>query len=124
MLVLTRKATETIKIGDNVVIKIICTGTKSVRIGIEAPDNVRILRGELQEFPAAEEVVLPFEVFPIVADAVADVEPSVPVAVPAPAAAGPLPVKKFGHEFNDILPGRSIRRMLDAKKHALKSAAK
>lgn len=47
MLVLTRKATETIQIGDGIVIKVIKTGRGSVKIGIEAPDNVRVMRGEL-----------------------------------------------------------------------------
>lgn len=49
MLVLTRKAAETIRIGDNIVIKVIKTGPGCVKIGIEAPANVRILRGELIE---------------------------------------------------------------------------
>lgn len=47
MLVLTRKKSETIQIGDNVTIKVIRTGATTVKIGIEAPGNVRILRGEL-----------------------------------------------------------------------------
>ena len=49
MLVLTRKATETIQIGDGIVIKVIKTGRGSVKIGIDAPDNVRVMRGELCE---------------------------------------------------------------------------
>lgn len=47
MLVLTRKCSETIRIGDEIVVKIVRTGTTAVRIGIEAPDHVRVLRGEL-----------------------------------------------------------------------------
>ena len=49
MLVLTRKAAETIRIGDDIVIKVIRTGIGSVKIGIEAPLNIRVLRGELIE---------------------------------------------------------------------------
>ncbi len=49
MLVLTRKAAETIRIGDDIVIKVIRTGMGSVKIGIEAPLNIRVLRGELIE---------------------------------------------------------------------------
>lgn len=49
MLVLSRKADETIHIGDNVVLKILSVRGNSVRIGIEAPKNVSILRGELTE---------------------------------------------------------------------------
>ena len=49
MLVLTRKAAETIQIGDHIVIKVIKTGSGSVKIGIDAPDEVRVIRGELLE---------------------------------------------------------------------------
>jgi carbon storage regulator len=56
MLVLTRKVTETIQIGDGIVIKVIKTGRGSVKIGIEAPDDVRVMRGELCE--AASPVAL------------------------------------------------------------------
>ena len=50
MLVLTRKRNEMIRIGDDVVVKVIKTGKGSVKIGIEAPSNVRVLRGELAAF--------------------------------------------------------------------------
>ena len=49
MLVLTRKAAEIIRIGDDIVIKIIHTGRSTVKIGIEAPANIRVMRGELLE---------------------------------------------------------------------------
>jgi len=55
MLVLTRKRNEMIRVGNNVVIKIIKTGKGSVKIGIEAPANVRVLRGELAPFEESEE---------------------------------------------------------------------
>ena len=47
MLVLTRKSDESIRIGEDVVIKVIRTGKGTVKLGIEAPADVRILRGEL-----------------------------------------------------------------------------
>lgn len=47
MLVLTRKPAETIQIGDGIVIKVIKTAKGTVKIGIEAPDDVRVIRGEL-----------------------------------------------------------------------------
>src|SRR5262245_2171403 len=47
MLVLTRKATEQIQIGENVVITILRIKGQSVRIGIEAPREVRVVRAEL-----------------------------------------------------------------------------
>lgn len=53
MLVLTRKRSESVKIGDNIVIKVIQTGRGMVKLGIEAPSDVRVLRGELAEFTPA-----------------------------------------------------------------------
>lgn len=47
MLVLTRKRTEMIQIGENIFVKVIQTGRSTVKIGIEAPSDVRVLRGEL-----------------------------------------------------------------------------
>lgn len=47
MLVLTRKKSEMIHIGGEIIIKVIQTGRSTVKIGIEAPENVRVLRAEL-----------------------------------------------------------------------------
>jgi len=47
MLVLTRKRTEMIQIGENIFVKVIQTGRSTVKIGVEAPSDVRVLRGEL-----------------------------------------------------------------------------
>lgn len=47
MLVLSRKTNETIKIGDNIEIRILEVKGDTVRIGIEAPKSIDILRGEL-----------------------------------------------------------------------------
>ena len=49
MLVLTRKADEQIVIGDDIKITLVRVRGNSVRIGIEAPREVRVLRGELAE---------------------------------------------------------------------------
>lgn len=57
MLVLTRKRNEMIKIGSNIVIKIIKTGNGSVKIGVDAPSSVRVTRGEIatpESFESAE----------------------------------------------------------------------
>ena len=51
MLVLTRKKSETIQIGENITVRVIRTGATTVKIGIDAPANVRILRGELSNQP-------------------------------------------------------------------------
>jgi carbon storage regulator CsrA len=50
MLVLTRKVQEQIKIGDNITITIVRVKGQSVRVGIEAPFDVRVMRSELDAF--------------------------------------------------------------------------
>ena len=47
MLVLTRKTQEQIQIGDNITITIIRVKGQAVRVGIEAPKDVRVMRAEL-----------------------------------------------------------------------------
>lgn len=47
MLVLTRKRDGVIRIGENIVIRVIRTGKSSVKIGVDAPAEVRVVRGEL-----------------------------------------------------------------------------
>lgn len=49
MLVLSRKEGEQLLIGDNVVLTINRISGNRVAIGIEAPRDVRIVRGELQK---------------------------------------------------------------------------
>ncbi|MDF1744794.1 MAG: carbon storage regulator [Gimesia sp.] len=49
MLVLTRKLAEGICIGDEILVKVIRTGKGSVKIGIDAPDHMRITREEIFE---------------------------------------------------------------------------
>lgn len=49
MLVLTRKSQEEIKFGTDITIKIISISDNQVKIGIDAPKSVQILRGEVYE---------------------------------------------------------------------------
>jgi carbon storage regulator len=55
MLVLTRKLNERIVVGDNITITVVGIRGNHVRLGIEAPPEVSILREELQRFDAANE---------------------------------------------------------------------
>lgn len=57
MLVLTRKLQERIHIGNDVTITIVRIQGNTVRVGIEAPQQVRVIRGELTvtEEPSREE---------------------------------------------------------------------
>ena len=49
MLVLTRKAGETVVIGGNITLQIVKIQGNRITLGIQAPHNVKILRGELKE---------------------------------------------------------------------------
>ena len=49
MLVLTRKLGESFVIGDNIVIKVVDIHGKQIRLGIEAPTEISIFRGEIYE---------------------------------------------------------------------------
>lgn len=47
MLVLSRKPGETLHIGNNIVLRVLEVNGTRVRLGIEAPHDVPVLRGEL-----------------------------------------------------------------------------
>ncbi len=63
MLVLTRKLKDQIRIGENITITILRVKGNVVRVGIDAPRSVPIMRGELadKEEMQQEEVRLDFE---------------------------------------------------------------
>ena len=47
MLVITRKTGEELRIGENIRVTVVETAKDRVKIGIEAPSDVRIIRSEL-----------------------------------------------------------------------------
>jgi carbon storage regulator CsrA len=47
MLILSRKLDESILIGDSITLKVISIDKGSVKLGIDAPVNIRVLRSEL-----------------------------------------------------------------------------
>ena len=49
MLVLTRKLGESIRIGDNVIVKIVDLDGRHVKLGIEAPRSIAVNREEIYE---------------------------------------------------------------------------
>ena len=57
MLVLTRKAGETITIDGDIIVQIVQVRGRQVRVGIEAPKNKKVQRGELSA-PALKRVLL------------------------------------------------------------------
>ncbi len=56
MLVLSRKESEHIKLGDSIVVTVVRVSGDKVRLGIQAPPDLLVLRGELEPFEQAEEL--------------------------------------------------------------------
>ena len=54
MLILNRRIGETVVIGD-VTLTVLSLGDRRVKLGFEAPADLRILRGELLEEPEGDE---------------------------------------------------------------------
>ena len=54
MLVLTRKPGERLVIGDNIVITVVEIKGDNIRIGIDAPREVKVYRGEIYDAIVAE----------------------------------------------------------------------
>jgi len=65
MLVLTRKRDESILIGGEIRVKILGVSGNKVRIGIEAPNDIPIRRGEIADSFAVREIDLPVVCQPI-----------------------------------------------------------
>ena len=54
MLVLTRKPGERLVIGDNIVVTVVEVKGDNIRIGIDAPREVKVFRGEIYDAIVAE----------------------------------------------------------------------
>jgi carbon storage regulator len=83
MLVLTRKKSEAIRIGNDVFVKVIRTGRSTVKIGIEAPANVRVVRGELVIMGGTETAVLTSDEAETHEDACSDQFPQTHIVSPS-----------------------------------------
>lgn len=57
MLVLSRRETERIRLGDSIVVTVVRVAGDRVRLGIDAPSDVVVLREELE--PRAKPLLLP-----------------------------------------------------------------
>lgn len=71
MLVLTRKTQQQIQIGNNIVVTILHVKGQAVRVGIEAPSDVRVVRGEIADKPAKASSVGPAATAPMAQHAAA-----------------------------------------------------
>lgn len=65
MLVLSRKQNERIRVGDSVVVTVVRVSGDKVRIGIEAPPNVRVLRDELKDDQLGDVTIAGVDELPI-----------------------------------------------------------
>lgn len=54
MLVLSRRPGQKLQIGDNITITVLEVHGHVLRLGIEAPQDIRVLRGELQDWHRGE----------------------------------------------------------------------
>ncbi len=58
MLVLSRKETQRIKLGDSIVVTVVRVSGDKVRLGIEAPSDILVLREELEPHTVSEPVAI------------------------------------------------------------------
>src|SRR4051812_1479498 len=58
MLVLTRKLQQQIMIGEQITVTILRVKGNTVRVGIQAPRDVRVVRGELPKEPTGQQAVV------------------------------------------------------------------
>ena len=58
MLVLSRRERQRIKVGDSIIVTVIRVAGDTVRLGIEAPAHVLVLRDELESRPVAEPAII------------------------------------------------------------------
>ena len=59
MLVLSRRESERIRLGDSIVVTVVRLAGDRVRLGIEAPSDVVVLREELTTEKASQPLLLP-----------------------------------------------------------------
>lgn len=54
MLVLTRKVNQSVRVGEDIIVTVLRVKGNVIRLGIEAPRSVRVVRGELPALSEAE----------------------------------------------------------------------
>jgi carbon storage regulator CsrA len=106
MLVLTRKLQERIHIGDQITVTIVRIQGDRIRLGIEAPKNVRVMRGEVsaRDAQASVELASPPEHADIgEAESVAEAG-SLSSVQPEGQAAAPLAARRSRTVLVDLVP--------------------
>ena len=56
MLVLSRKENERIRLGDSIIVTVVRVAGDKVRLGIQAPPHILVLRDELETFVATDSI--------------------------------------------------------------------
>lgn len=105
MLVLTRKPGEQIIIGHGIRVTVVSVGPGRVKIGVEAPPEVRVDRAEIHERVLAEQGV---DVLDTVGRAVADVTSPTMVAAGDTSTRLPSPPPPARHPAVERLIGRRL----------------
>lgn len=105
MLVLSRKLNEKITIGENITITVVRVSGNTIRLGIDAPRDVRVVRGELES--TAERTGREDHLFKVLSD-----EPAADPA-PTPDNTGPSVTLQSGSGLSKR-PLRAYRRRLAA----------
>jgi carbon storage regulator len=59
MLVLSRKESERIRLGDSIVLTVVRVSGDKVRLGIDAPSDLLVLREELEPYAQDETATVP-----------------------------------------------------------------
>jgi carbon storage regulator len=59
MLVLSRKENERIRLGDSIIVTVVRVAGDKVRLGIQAPPHILVLRDELETFVATDSIGTP-----------------------------------------------------------------
>lgn len=93
MLAITRKEGQTVRLTGGIVVYVVSSGSGKVRLGFEAPANVRILRGELPDAAEPQPVPEP------------EPEPA-PAAVVTPPPAAPLALVYDRVRRSWVAPGK------------------
>lgn len=102
MLVLSRKKDETIVIGGQIELQVLKIKGNSVRIGIKAPEHVKILRGEVSPFDVTFEVAM--EEFEKIRDEAKELSPAEEAAPPKKSATIVTHVSAIKDENDPGLP--------------------
>lgn len=115
MLVLTRKLQQQIKIGDQITVTVLRVKGSTVRIGVQAPREMRVIRGELPKVDATAEeastevIELPMEVGVVELGATEAAEEAAEAACPIVATAAIEPASSQGPKAGH-LPLRKLRQ--------------